>query len=70
MLHWSIRPFADVMAGFEPAELQEVQVGSATMLISSVNGTQRIERLISPRPNDYLRPEWQPGQPFKQPKTV
>lgn len=64
MLHWSIRPFADIMSGFEPQELQEVHVGSATMMISTVDGTERIERLISPCPSDYLRPEWQPGQPF------
>lgn len=66
MLHWSIRPFADVMDGFEPPVVEEVTFGSATMLISTVNGASRIERLISPIPSDYLRAEWQPGMPFRR----
>lgn len=47
----------------EPPAMREVRTGDVTMLCSvTENGMGRIERLISPRPSDYLNPEWQPGQ--------
>ncbi len=47
----------------ETPALREVRAGDVTMLCSiAENGMGRIERLISPRPEDYLNPEWQPGQ--------
>lgn len=47
---------------FVQSPWQEVKRGDVTMLCSPAeNGMGRIERLISPRPQDYLKAEWQPG---------
>ncbi len=35
--------------------------GVSLMVEGSSSGQYKITRLISTNPNDYLRPEWQPG---------
>ena len=35
--------------------------GVSLMVQGSENGQYKITRIISTNPNDYLRPEWQPG---------
>ncbi|MBX5436336.1 MAG: YlzJ-like family protein [Alicyclobacillaceae bacterium] len=64
---WTIAPVEHVFSGLTShsgsAQWQEIQVEGVTMLVSPAGrGMGRIERLISPNPQDYLRPEWQPGQ--------
>ncbi|RIV29338.1 hypothetical protein D2Q93_00365 [Alicyclobacillaceae bacterium I2511] len=63
-LLWSIVPTELVYTNFyeQPPTLVEVQRGGVTMLVSpEQNGMAKMERLISPNPQDYLRKEWQPG---------
>lgn len=61
-LFWSLRSFEQVMEGSDKDyELEELNVGSAIMLVENLEGERRIQRLISPDPNDYLNPAWQPG---------
>ena len=63
-LLWSIVPTELVFANFsEPLPTWvEVQQEGVTMLVTlGTNGMAKVERLISPNPQDYLRPEWQPG---------
>ncbi|MCL6547903.1 MAG: YlzJ-like family protein [Alicyclobacillus sp.] len=72
---WTIAPVDLVFAGVlenAGASWQEVRMGEVTMLVSPAgDGMGRVERLISPNPQDYLRPEWQPGQfvPLYQPQV-
>lgn len=41
----------------------EIIQGRASLLIQSLaGGKYKITRLISTDPQDYLRPEWQPGR--------
>jgi hypothetical protein len=43
-------------------ETEEIEVGGARMVVTPLGrGQARVERLISPNPQDYLRPDWQPG---------
>lgn len=62
---WSVIPLEVLYASTCDAsavETQEIQMGQARMVISSAPfGMAKVERLISPNPRDYLRPEWQPG---------
>jgi hypothetical protein len=62
---WSIIPTDILFASngkADEVELQELQLGHATMVVSPAQfGMAKIERLISPNPRDYLKPEWQPG---------
>ena len=61
-LFWSIRPFEEVMRQTqEDPELEELRLGSVTMLVANLGESVRIERIISPRLKDYLYPLWQPG---------
>lgn len=67
MIFWSIIPLECVMEGFDEGEsyarLEYIEWQGVTMLVErSAPGRARIHRLVSPRPNDYLRPEWAPGQ--------
>lgn len=40
----------------------EIMQGQASLLIQSISGGKyKITRIISTDPQDYLRPEWQPG---------
>jgi hypothetical protein len=61
---WTIVPAELVLDGYErhAPVLQEVRRSGITMLVTPLEGGMgRVERLISPNPQDYLRPEWQPG---------
>ncbi|MCL6445527.1 MAG: YlzJ-like family protein [Alicyclobacillus sp.] len=64
MLLWTIVPVDAVMddPSAPSPEYQEITREGVTMLVTPMeNGYGRLERLVSPRPQDYLRPEWQPG---------
>jgi hypothetical protein len=44
--------------------LQEIEIkeGGASLLVQRLpNGQSRLSRVISTDPQDYLKPEWQPG---------
>ena len=64
---WSIVPTEFI---FQSAESQPTQakketlhIGGVTMIVEVTGfGQAKIERLISPYPRDYLKPEWMPGQ--------
>jgi hypothetical protein len=61
-LFWSVRPFEQVMAASqESLQLEEIRLQDVTVLVSNFGENVRIERLISPNPNDYLNTSWQPG---------
>lgn len=64
-LLWTIVPmekvFADMSQAADPP-LREISREGITMLVRAGNeGTGTIERIISPNPQDYLKPQWQPG---------
>lgn len=65
MIHYSTIPIDQVYAGWDSftPNYQEINYQGVTMLIEP-QGTQggRIVRLISPNPQDYLNPNWAPGQ--------
>ena len=63
-LLWSIVPTDSIFATEtkDISLLRSVPAAEATMILSDVGGGMgKIERLLSTNPNDYLRPEWQPG---------
>lgn len=63
-LLWSIVPAEKVFEGAQVVEgpLREISRDGITMLVREGElGTGRIERIISPNPQDYLKPQWQPG---------
>lgn len=63
-LMWTIVPAECVFAGLEERlpEMKEIRRGHVTMLVTPEGvGMGRVQRLISPNPQDYLKPEWQPG---------
>ncbi len=40
----------------------EIKKGGASLLVQRLpNGQSRLSRVISTDPQDYLKPEWQPG---------
>ena len=72
MLMWTIAQLDRVLEGSDqyPSQWREVELGGVTMVVSpGENGMGRVERLISPNPQDYLRPEWQPGAMVSLPQT-
>lgn len=65
MVLWTIIPMEIVLDGMsDDAQLQyeELQYGSARLMVERTGATQcRVVRIVSTDPNDYLRPEIQPG---------
>ena len=66
MILWSVVPAECVFDGFAEPErqprLEYVEWRGVTMQVEPVGaGRYRIHRLLSPRPEDYLKPEWAPG---------
>jgi hypothetical protein len=45
----------------ENEDIEIKREGVSLMVQSSSSGEYQIKRIISTNPNDYLRPEWQPG---------
>jgi hypothetical protein len=66
MILHSVIPSETVFANMdvvEKQELKEVTYGHATMLVEQTGPFEgRIVRLISPDPQDYLKPHYAPGQ--------
>ncbi len=66
MLLWTPLPIESVMEGYgesKPALSQvELPDGGGLLLIDSSSGRDRIWRVLSTNPFDYLRPELAPGQ--------
>ncbi|MED1721659.1 YlzJ-like family protein [Brevibacillus parabrevis] len=66
MILYSIIPTETVFANMEQVEkreLEEITNGHATMLVERTGPYEgRIVRLISPDPQDYLKPHYAPGQ--------
>ncbi|WP_229776522.1 YlzJ-like family protein [Alicyclobacillus cellulosilyticus] len=61
---WTIVPASLLWDGFGESSPRWVEVeheGVTMLVVPQGDGFARLERLISPRPGDYLRPEWQPG---------
>ena len=66
MLHWTVLNEFDVWMNPEDQskapKYKELERDGATLVVQPLeNGKGRLERLISPRASDYLKPEWQPG---------
>lgn len=65
MILYTIMPVEIVLEGydsFRPDYLELDRPGGGKMVVEPLSLTEgRLVRLISPRPEDYLRPECQPG---------
>ncbi len=64
MIFYSPVPIEQVFEGYDQMKLnyKEIQIGSATMVVEQMpTGEGRVVRLISPNPQDYLNPKYQPG---------
>ncbi|WP_035453268.1 YlzJ-like family protein [Alicyclobacillus herbarius] len=63
-LFWSIVPFGVVMSELDqPSPFREYAFQGVNLLVTPTRlGKARIERVLSPLPQDFLRPELQPGQ--------
>ncbi len=64
---WSIIPnefiFRELDDKPPQVEKQTLHIQGVTMIVEVTGfGEARIERLLSPYPRDYLKPEWMPGQ--------
>lgn len=67
MLHWTILNEAEVFGttpeNAKPKAYKELVRGEAILVVEILSGGRgKVERLISPRPKDYLNPAWQPGE--------
>ena len=65
MLYYSIYP-PEVILNEEELEQKEVQreieyAGKRVIVTLDAQGEQRISRLLSTDPNDFLDPRWTPG---------
>lgn len=63
-LMWTIVPVNHIFDSFEDKRpsYQEIQYQGVTMLVTPIeNGMGTVVRLISPNPQDYLNPAFQPG---------
>ncbi|MBP2654943.1 MAG: YlzJ-like protein [Firmicutes bacterium] len=64
MTFWTIVPMEIVMSGAEitPA-YEEIEYSGVRVVVEKLSSAEcRIVRVISTEPNDYLRPEVQPGK--------
>jgi hypothetical protein len=67
MLHWTVLNEAEVFGslpdGSGPKTYKELVLGEAILVVEVLpDGRGKVERLISPRPMDYLNKNWQPGE--------
>ena len=65
MLHWTVLSEHDVFGQQSetgPKEYKEITEGNKVLIVEMMpDGRGKLERLISPCPNDYLNTKWQPG---------
>lgn len=64
---WSVVPmemiFPQSDTGASRGKMATLQLQDVTLIVEITGfGQARIDRLISPRASDYLKPEWMPGQ--------
>lgn len=67
MIIYSPLPIETIFDGYDQMKLnyREVQFGNITMVIEQISDAEgRIVRVISPDPQDYLNPQYQPGKTF------
>jgi hypothetical protein len=67
MLHWTIlneeEVFNTLNNDAKPKQYKELVYGDAILVVEVLpDGRGKVERLISPRPMDYLNRKWQPGE--------
>ena len=68
MIFYTPVPVESVFEGYDQMKLnyQEVQIGHLTMVVEQISEAEsRVIRLISPNPQDYLNPQYQPGTMIK-----
>ncbi len=68
MILWTIVPVEEVW-GLPPTDLQvaELSVGHRCLVLErEPDGAQRVLRLVSTDPQDYLDPRFTPGSPWPQ----
>jgi hypothetical protein len=65
MILYSVMPSEAILEGYESFKPEYIELdspGGGKMLIEPLSPTEgRLVRLISPRPEDYLHPDNQPG---------
>ncbi len=64
MIIYSPVPIETIFDGYDQMKLnyRELQMGHVTMVIEQISNTEgKIVRVISPDPQDYLNPRYQPG---------
>ena len=64
MIHYSSIPIEFVFDGYDQMKCnyKEVQYGHMTMVIEPISEFEgKLIRMISPYPQDYLNPSYQPG---------
>ena len=64
MIIYSPVPIETIFEGYDQVKLnyREIQFGHVTMVVEQLSDSEgRIVRLISPDPQDYLNPHYQPG---------
>ncbi len=72
MIHYSIIPLEDIMYEdhlFNP-EYKTIKFSSCWLVVTRCGDSQKIVRVISSNPNDYLSPELQPGNVFKSDNII
>lgn len=65
MIHWTIYPLEFMESQFSPemkVHLEEMEIdGVKVQILLQENGEAQIFRVLSTNPQDYLRPDLQPG---------
>lgn len=64
MIIYSPVPIETIFDGYDQMKLnyKEIQMGHVTMVVEQISNTEgKIVRVISPDPQDYLNPCYQPG---------
>lgn len=64
MIIYSPVPIEFIFEGYDQMKLnyREIQIENTTMVVDQISSSEgKIIRLISPNPQDYLNPKYQPG---------
>lgn len=70
-MHWTTLSDTEIFTWPAPSEhvwpiREEIALDDVRLVVlRQADGTSVIERVISPRPSDYLNPNWQPGKPYR-----
>lgn len=73
MIHWSIIPSEMTfgMGNTPTPHYEECMIDGVQMLVEiDSSGQAKIARLLSPNPQDYLNPRFQPGNPIRLHATL